>query len=99
MFASVLIFASKLSGMRREIVRVEGFSSGNTAGLALSRSTLLPYKKHFFICPPGAIRSIGLDPDDPDWERVRWDCARPKDEEAYRRLCEKRDKFEAARSR
>ena len=60
---------------------------------------LLPYKKNFFVCPPGAIRMIGLDPDDPDWELVGWDCARPRDEEACRRLCEKRDKFEAARSR
>jgi hypothetical protein len=57
---------------------------------------LLPYEHHFFICPPGAIRSIGLDPDDPDWEKVGWDCARPKDPEACRRLCEKRDLFEAA---
>jgi hypothetical protein len=59
---------------------------------------LLPYRKHFFVCPPGAIRSIGLDPDDPDWERVGWDCARPKDPEAHRRLCEKRDNYEAARA-
>jgi hypothetical protein len=58
---------------------------------------LLPYKKHFFVCLEGAIRSMGLDPEDPDWERVGWDCARPKDIEAYRRLCGKRDRFEAAR--
>ena len=56
---------------------------------------LLPYENHFFVCPEGAIRSIGLDP---DWEKVGWDCARPKDEEACRRLREKRDKYEAERS-
>lgn len=41
----------------------------------------LPYKKHCFVCSAGATRSIGLDPEDPDRERVGWDRARPKDED------------------
>ena len=52
---------------------------------------LLSYRRHFFVCEAGAIRAMGLEPDDPDWERVGRDCARPADEEAFRRLCEKRE--------
>ena len=53
---------------------------------------LLPYKQHFFVCESEAIRAMGLEPDDPDWERVGWDCARPSDMQAYQRLLEKREK-------
>ena len=51
---------------------------------------LLPYKHHFYVCEAGAISAMGLDPEDPDWERIGRDCARPADSEAYRRLREKR---------
>jgi hypothetical protein len=51
---------------------------------------LLPYKHHFFVCEPGVIRALGLDPDDPDWEKVGWDCAQPLDMDAYGRLRAKR---------
>jgi len=47
---------------------------------------LLPYASHFFICPPDAIRLLGLDPDDPDWQRAGYDLARPADAEAFERL-------------
>lgn len=50
----------------------------------------LPYRHHFFVCEPGAIEELGLDPADPDWELVDWDCARPKDPEACQRLMAKR---------
>jgi hypothetical protein len=53
---------------------------------------LLPYRHHFFVCEADVIQAIGLDPNDPDWEKVGWDCAQPKDIEAYRRLFEKRAK-------
>lgn len=53
---------------------------------------LLPYKHHFFVCEPGLIKALGLDPNDPDWEMVGWDCARPKDPEAYQRLRAQREK-------
>lgn len=53
---------------------------------------LLPYKRHFFVCEEGAIRVLGLDPDDPDWERIGQDGARPDDPEAWLRLGEKRDR-------
>ena len=51
---------------------------------------LLPYKHHFYVCDTQVIRALGLDPDDPDWVKIRWDCAQPIDEEAYRRLRDKR---------
>lgn len=53
---------------------------------------LLPYKRHFFVCESEAIRAMGLDPEDEDWERVGRDCARPADRDAYERLREKREK-------
>jgi hypothetical protein len=51
---------------------------------------LLPFKRHFFVCETGLIRAIGLDPDDPDWEKIGWDCAKPLDKQAYERLHQKR---------
>jgi hypothetical protein len=53
---------------------------------------LLPYKNHFFVCEADLIQAIGLDPNDADWEKIDWDCAQPKDIEAYQRLLEKRAK-------
>lgn len=53
---------------------------------------LLPYRRHFFVCPAEAIRVLGLEPDDPDWEKVGYDCARPADAQAYERLREKRER-------
>lgn len=53
---------------------------------------LLPYERHFFVCEPEVIRAMGLEPDDPDWERIGHDCAQPGDMNAYRRLYEKREK-------
>jgi hypothetical protein len=47
---------------------------------------LLTYRKQFFICEDAAIPLLGLDPRDPDWERIGWDCARPIDKAAYERL-------------
>lgn len=52
---------------------------------------LLPYRHQFFVCEAPAIKAMGLDPEDPDWARVGRDCARPADEQAYRRLREKRE--------
>lgn len=52
---------------------------------------LLPYKNHFFVCEADVIRALGLEPDDPDWEQISWDCAQPLDEAAYQRLRGKRE--------
>ena len=47
---------------------------------------LLPYRQHFYVCQPGLIKALGLDPEDPDWRRIGFDCARPEDPEAFERL-------------
>ena len=51
---------------------------------------LLPYRRHFYVCQPEAISAMGLDPEDPDWELIGRDCARPSDAGAFERLREKR---------
>jgi len=51
---------------------------------------LLPYKSHFFVCEADVIRALGLEPDDPDWEKIGWDVAQPADLEACERLRQKR---------
>lgn len=52
---------------------------------------LLPYRKHFYVCKAEVISALGLDPNDPDWEKIEFDCARPTDEAAFQRLLQKRE--------
>lgn len=52
---------------------------------------LFPYKQHFFIVEGDAVRELGLDPEDPDWEMIGWDWVQPLDTEAWERLKEKRE--------
>ncbi len=59
------------------------------AALQTEGGYLLPYRRHCFICGPGAIELLGLDPGDPDWERIEWDCVQPADPDACRRLRER----------
>ncbi len=47
---------------------------------------LLPYRHHFFVCKAEVVKALGLDPDDQDWVRIDFDCARPKDADAFARL-------------
>lgn len=47
---------------------------------------LLAYKKHYFIVERYFIESLGLDPEDPDWERIGRDWAPPADLAARSRL-------------
>ena len=70
------------------------FSSYEEARKARERESefLLPFKNHFFVCKADVIQALGLDPDDPDWETIGWDCAKPLDELAYQRLRAKRQK-------
>lgn len=51
---------------------------------------LLPYEKHFFVCESDVITAMGLEPDDPDWERIGRNCVKPNDVNAYQRLHKKR---------
>ena len=47
---------------------------------------LFPYRNQFFICEWGFVVALGLDPADPDWERIGRDWVRPRDEVARDRL-------------
>lgn len=51
---------------------------------------LLPYRRQFFVTVAGAVRELGLDPDDPDWARIGHDWVRPSDVEGHVRLCRAR---------
>ena len=52
---------------------------------------LLPYKNQFFVCEDGAIKMLGLDPEDPDWELIGRDWVKPRDRKAWLRLAGKRE--------
>ena len=52
---------------------------------------LFPYKQQFLIAEGEAVRELGLDPDDTDWELIGWDWVQPLDTEAWERLKEKRE--------
>ncbi len=47
---------------------------------------LLAYKRHFFIVDRHFVATLGLDPEDPDWELLGRDWARPKRIAARQRL-------------
>jgi hypothetical protein len=47
---------------------------------------LFPYRRQFFICEAGLLRAVGVDPADPDWERIAGDWVQPADPAAHRRL-------------
>ena len=47
---------------------------------------LFPFGGHYFVTTAPAVRELGLDPADPDWQAIGWDWARPADPEAWNRL-------------
>ena len=61
------------------------------ASLDAEGGFLLPYADQFFVASAGAIRELGLDPDDPDWARIGWDWVHPIDPGARERLETKRE--------
>lgn len=48
--------------------------------------TLLPYRRQFLVVEPPYLEALGLDPADPDWERIGRDWVRPAEREAWTRL-------------
>ena len=50
---------------------------------------LLAYKRQFLIVDRDYVDSMGLDPDDPDWNRIGRDWVRPKQADARARLYRK----------
>lgn len=47
---------------------------------------LLAYKRHFLIVEASFVDTLGLDPDDPDWEAIGRDWVRPTQPPARNRL-------------
>jgi len=64
---------------------------GARASLEQEGGYLLPYKGQYFVTEGEGIRELGLDPEDPDWERIGRDWVRPTDGEAWGRLKAKRE--------
>jgi hypothetical protein len=56
------------------------------ASLEAAGGFLFPFRHQFFICGPGFLESRGIDPTDPDWERIGRDWVRPRNEAARDRL-------------
>ena len=52
---------------------------------------LFPHGNQYFLADGGAVAELGLDPLDPDWERIGWDWVRPLDAAAWERLRSKRE--------
>jgi hypothetical protein len=57
-----------------------------SASLEAEGGFLFPFRHQFFICGPGFLEARGIDPVDPDWERIGRDWVRPRDEAARDRL-------------
>lgn len=51
---------------------------------------LLPYRRQFVVVALDTVRELGLDPRDPDWQRIGFDWVRPLDPEARLRLARAR---------
>lgn len=47
---------------------------------------LLTHKGQFFVCEADFIESLGIDPNDPRWERIGYDAAKPADKKACEEL-------------
>ena len=56
------------------------------ASLAALPGFLFPYGEQFFVCEPGFVRALGVDPADADWERMGHDWVQPRDPAARERL-------------
>ena len=52
---------------------------------------LFPYKKQFFVTEDEGVRELGLNPEDPNWERIGRDWVQPQDEGAWQKLKEQRE--------
>jgi hypothetical protein len=47
---------------------------------------LFPFRKQFFLCEEDFVRALGVDPSDPDWERMGRNWVAPQDTAARERL-------------
>lgn len=56
------------------------------SSLAEQGGYLFSYRDQYFICEAGFIETLGIDPDDPDWEKIGRNCVEPADDQAWQRL-------------
>ena len=47
---------------------------------------LLAYRRHYLVVDADYVRALGLEAEDPDWERIGRDWVQPDDPEARKRL-------------
>ena len=59
------------------------------ASLRRDGGYLFPFREQFFITEPGFIAALGVDPADPDWERMGFNWVEPLDTAARARLEQK----------
>lgn len=50
---------------------------------------LLPFRGQYFVATPDFIQNIGLDQQDPDWQRIGYDWVQPECPKAFYRLKQK----------
>lgn len=50
---------------------------------------LFPFRTQFVVVPGGLLKSLGLDPTDPDWDLIGRDWSQPNDTAAHHRLNQK----------
>jgi len=63
---------------------------GQAAALRAERGAyLLAYRTQYFLVERFFIKDLGLDPDDPDWQEMGFDWAKPSNLEARTRLYSK----------
>lgn len=75
-------FASYLNHWTRDYAQA--------AALRADRGTyLLAYRGDYFLAERPFIQALGLDPDDPDWQEMGFDWAKPSSPEARTRLYSK----------
>jgi hypothetical protein len=55
-----------------------------------TRAFLLAHRRQFFLAAAPFIAALGMNPDDPDWEAIGRDWARPADRAARGRLYQRR---------
>jgi hypothetical protein len=58
-----------------------GFSS-----FAAQGGYLFSYRDQYFICESGFIEALGPDANDPNWQKIGWNCLQPADALAWERL-------------
>ena len=83
----VMYVHSMAAYLNRWYATYEAASAARTA----EGGYLLPYENQYVIAGSDAVRELGLDPFDPDWERIGWDWVRPLDMAAWERLRTKRE--------